>query len=298
MDDINTISKDQEDYEQLMQKEKKEREEYIEKLKKWLDEARLWHYNVCAGFSYNLGNVRENSFQQFVNPFANLQPQNQPNVLRQRVGFTPNGNYQQPLFQAARQPAQNNQPPPIYEFIIPPLWKRAAAELMDFLLLLLLKVALTFLLLESFDIIDTGYYGLELFHKNLENSDGTVPMAFELLTLELVHRLIVCGYEAYFMQGKFLATPGKRYMGLMVISVQTITPIPSRPTETVSVTNAAPLSWQKSLTRSTLKNLLVGLFLPICIFYIFPQNRTCYDMMSKSLVVEYHPDFMSYHSNL
>lgn len=40
-----------------------------------------------------------------------------------------------------------------------------------------------------------GFYGLELFQKNLENSEGSVPMAVELLTLELLHRVIVCVYE-------------------------------------------------------------------------------------------------------
>ncbi|CAG9855410.1 unnamed protein product [Phyllotreta striolata] len=284
-----------------MLKEKQEREEYLEKLRKWLDDVRLWRYNVSSSFPWSFEDYLRQNFNQSPNIFfpnpANVNQGTNQFALQQRLLFL-NRNFQNTFFQAG-QPTQNNQAPQTYEFIIPPLWKRAAAELIDFLLLLLFKVALTFLLLESFDVIDMGFYGLELFQKNLENSEGTVPMAVELLTLELLHRVIVCLYEAYFLKGKLCATPGKRYMGLMVITVEAITSVPGRPFETVSVTRAKPLGWRQSFTRATLKNLFVGLFLPLCIaFYIFPHNRTSYDMMSKSLVVEYHQEFMLYHSNV
>lgn len=49
--------------------------------------------------------------------------------------------------------SQTNQRPSTYEFVIPPLWKRMVAELMDFFILFLVKMALTFILLESFDIM-------------------------------------------------------------------------------------------------------------------------------------------------
>lgn len=40
-----------------------------------------------------------------------------------------------------------------------------------------------------------GFHGFESFQKNLENSEVAMPVAFELLTLEVLHRLIVCAYE-------------------------------------------------------------------------------------------------------
>lgn len=86
-------------------------------------------------------------------------------------------------------------------------------------------------------------------------------------------------------------------MGLMVVTVGSISPVPGRQTETIRVTGAAPLGWQKSLSRAALKNLFVGLLLPFCVaFYIFPHNRTAYDMMANSIVVEYHQEFMVYNS--
>lgn len=88
-------------------------------------------------------------------------------------------------------------------------------------------------------------------------------------------------------------------MGLMVITAENLSPVPGRMTETISATGAAPLGWQKSLTRAAMKNLFVGLLLPLCVaFYIFPHNRTSYDMMSNSIVVEYHQEFMVYHSTI
>lgn len=46
-----------------------------------------------------------------------------------------------------------------------------------------------------------GFHGFESFQKNLENSEVAMPIAVELLTLEVLHRIIVCAYEVstYFM---------------------------------------------------------------------------------------------------
>lgn len=291
---------------------KQDREQYLEKLREWLNQARLSHYNACSGLPFNNVNSNENSVnpqqlqQQHINNInatlaqANLWNENLQNVLRQRFPSTTavNRNGVNSAY-AANVSSRTNQRPSTYEFVIPPLWKRMVAELMDFLILFLVKMALTFLLLESFDIIDMEFYGFESFQKNLENPEVAMPMAIEWLTLEFLHRLIVCAYETYFLKGKFFATPGKRYMGLMVITVENISPVPGRMTETISATGAAPLGWQKSLTRAAMKNLFVGLLLPLCVaFYIFPHNRTSYDMMSNSIVVEYHQEFMVYHSTI
>lgn len=101
--------------------------------------------------------------------------------------------------------------------------------------------------------------------------------------------------QTYFLQGKTCATPGKRCMGLMVVQVDNLNLIPNRPTETVSATGVKALVWQRALLRSILKHLIVGLLLPLAItFYIFPFNRTSYDMMCNTVVVEAHPEFLLY----
>lgn len=84
-------------------------------------------------------------------------------------------------------------------------------------------------------------------------------------------------------------------MGLMVVHVESLSLIPSRPTEAVSATGVKAPGWQRALLRSILKNLMVGLLLPLCVtFYVFPFNRTSYDMMANTLVVEAHPEFLLY----
>ncbi|CAH1977672.1 unnamed protein product [Acanthoscelides obtectus] len=255
------------------------REEYMEILKKWLDDARSWQYNVCAMFPPSL--------------FLNHQLHSTYNNLwyNPLQGFTTSSTTSN--INTFYQASTRFSPPGTYEFVISPLWKRAVAEMMDFLLLFLIKMALTFLLIESFDIIDLSLYGYESFQKHLEDPNMAMPMAVELLTLELLHRVIVAAYETFFLKGKQCATPGKRYMGLIVITAESITPVPGRANETIAVTGASVLSWRKALGRALLKNLFVGLFLPLCVaFYIFPHNRTSYDMMSNSIVVEYHHEFM------
>nr|CAH7759169.1 unnamed protein product [Callosobruchus chinensis] len=266
------------------------REEYMENLKKWLDDARLWQYNACAMFPCN-PNV-------FMNHFGSTS--NNSLWYNQFQGFTSststtNGRLANTFYQTTTQ----TPPPRTYEFVISPLWKRAVAEIMDFLLLFSLKMSLTFLLIESFDIIDLSLYGYEAFRKHLEDPNMAMPMAVELLTLELLHRVIVCVYETIFLKGAFCATPGKRYMGLIVITAESITPVAGRAHETIAATGASVLGWRKSLARALLKNLFVGLFLPLCVaFYIFPHNRTSYDMMSNSIVVEYHHEFMDYNNGI
>lgn len=75
---------------------KEEREEYLEKLRKWLNEARLSHYNACSGLPFNNVNTDENNIspqqwqQQQMNNInatlaqANLWNESLQNILRQR----------------------------------------------------------------------------------------------------------------------------------------------------------------------------------------------------------------------
>ena len=45
--------------------------------------------------------------------------------------------------------------PPVWrEFRIPPLWKRASAEIVDFSILFLLKVFVTFIAVDYFELLD------------------------------------------------------------------------------------------------------------------------------------------------
>ena len=57
-------------------------------------------------------------------------------------------------------------------YTIPPIWKRIVAEILDFMILFVLKVMITFVAVDAFDLID------------LENYD--LPVAFDLLSFNPV----------------------------------------------------------------------------------------------------------------
>ncbi|KAJ8969520.1 hypothetical protein NQ317_002209 [Molorchus minor] len=357
MDDFQFHENNDQNEETLPIKHSLERDEYFEKLKNWLDDARLWHNK--SGHPYgNVGvsNGSVNNQTQQPNTYAtlaqiNLWNENLQNTLTTEISECCKWKYLNSLYQTYIQSPQANIPP--------------------------MKMALTFLVLESFDIIeklqyglgghlqllfsipatpvatslggcyvieiidyiftqtgslhplspdffsgnnqsnrwnpkfailrkgckgggpvycsmsgtDLEFFGFEAFQKNLENPEIAMPIAVELLTLELLHRLVVCAYE-------FCATPGKRYMGLIVVTAESFEPVPGRINESILLArHPRPLSWQNSIIRAASKNIFVGLFLPLCVaFYIFPYNRTSYDMMSNSIVVEYHHEFMVYNT--
>ncbi|XP_066247311.1 protein FAM8A1 isoform X1 [Euwallacea similis] len=304
------------------QKAKKDREEYFEKLRKWLDDARLWYSlsastgsNTLSGLQFPLdgsqgqsSNIPHNQQNPYA-AFYQIPPadQNQEGHILNNEQF-PNadlGNNLENNNAFNRVPFYQTYPfilppnllrlPTTYEFKIPPLWKRLCAEIIDFCVLFTLKLALTFVFMESFSV-GSALYGLDMIQKGLlEDQEVNLPLAFELMFLEALHKLVVLFFETYFLHGKTCATPGKRCMGLMVVQVEGLNLIPNRPIETVSATGVKALGWQRAFLRSTLKNLIVGLLLPLCLtFYVFPFNRTSYDMMFNTIVVEAHPEFLLY----
>ncbi|XP_045481486.1 protein FAM8A1 [Harmonia axyridis] len=246
------------------------REEYISSLKQWLDNARSWgeysrHYFLCAGLANEIAPSPANENSE---PFRS--------TLQQR----PQSGQRNPIFA-----------PATYEFVIPPMWKRFVAEILDFFILFVIKLILTFAAVETFNFVTVENFGLATIEKYLQNPRMAMQMYVETLGLELLHRCVVCCYEVYWLKGRPCATPGKRYMGLMVIQVDNIVPAPGRFENKVRVSPGSCLGYQNALTRAVLKNLFIAFLLPICFtMYVFRYNRTGYDLMSKSVVVEYNPN--------
>lgn len=245
------------------------REEYIESLKQWLDNARQWE-KVSKQFysSISTNNLSSpNSTLQFTQ-LRNNNAESRP---------PPNGNL---VFL-----------PGIYEFVIPPLWKRVVAEVLDFGILFIIKILLTFASVETFNFVTFGNYSFDTLEKYMQNPKLSMQMTLEILSLEILHRCIVCSYEVYWLKGGQCATPGKKYMGLMVIQIENIYPAPGHLDNVVRVSPCTTLGLQHAMTRAILKNLFVGFMLPVFYtMYIFRFNRTGYDIISKSIVVEYNPN--------
>ena len=113
-------------------------------------------------------------------------------------------------------------------FVIPPVWKRISAEILDFLILFVLKVMITFIAVDFFKLVDLDNYEfpLDLLSMDPENVklDYNLALQFtqEILILELIHRLVVCVFEALCTHRGPLglpggATPGKVIMGLKIV---------------------------------------------------------------------------------
>lgn len=165
---------------------KQDREEYFEKLRKWLNESRLWHILSSSFPNPLLGAPLPGGSQQqnYQNPYA-LFYQNP--AFGQNAGYHvqnhpqmqqfPNTNttlsgvpfYQTYPCKACFQlnmftfnlitvtvlvipPPNLLRLPTTFELKVPPVWKRVCAELIDFCILFALKLVLTFLFMESFSI--------------------------------------------------------------------------------------------------------------------------------------------------
>ena len=84
------------------------------------------------------------------------------------------------------------------------------------------------------------------------------------------------------------ATPGKSVMGLRVVQCRNITPV-ERPDggEVVLVSPGTDLGLPLALGRSVVKNLILAFLFPICFtLFFFRFNRTGYDLVCNSIVVE------------
>lgn len=83
-----------------------------------------------------------------------------------------------------------------YEYTIAPLWKRLVAEIIDIFILFLIKLMVTFALVDIFDLnlsIDLDFNSI----RNSLEDDYTEILNFtsELLVLEIVTKIAVCIYE-------------------------------------------------------------------------------------------------------
>jgi len=182
-------------------------------------------------------------------------------------------------------------------FTIPPVWKRVAAETIDFLILIVLKVMITFIAVDFFELVDLEQYDLPMDILSLHPDKLDVRLALqftqEILVLELVHRMVVCLFEALCTHRSVGppgvpggATPGKVVMGLRIIKCNQVSSLGGNRVRVLPATDLG-LGW--AAIRSILKNFSLAFFFPVCFSLLFlPFSRTLYDIMARSIVVETH----------
>ncbi|XP_392534.3 protein FAM8A1 [Apis mellifera] len=294
-DDKNEDTKEdkcKENKDQLQMIAAEERLEYFKKLEKWLHEAYAWQ-SMAAMFPYYLMSGQIINSSSGV-PSLSSQVSNVANTHRLTVGT--NGQENDPFRQ--RRP-QDHVGPPFqppgaegFEYRIPPIWKRFAAEFIDSTMLFLLKFSITFFAIDVFDFIDID--DLDLVRANLRiDYKMALEMTYGILVLEIIHRVIVCIFEAFWLQhgvnGRIGgATPGKSMMGLRVVQCRSVTPVdrPDDP-DVVLVSPGTDLGLPLAIGRSIVKNMILAFLFPICFaLFFFRFNRTVYDLLCNSIVVE------------
>jgi len=252
--------------------------EYSDSVREWLVQAYQWQ-----AITY--------TFPTYLAYQASVQQQN--NSQGATTSTASNGSTEQQNG-GQRQP-QERQEIQWHEFTIPPLWKRIVAEIIDFCILFLLKLLVTYMAVDWFDLIDFHRYDISFLTAATtgvnRSSDIDLQSALDFTSdfviLESIHRLIVCLFEALCLHRGFGgrpggATPGKYIMGLRVVSCAQIAGMadPSR----VQVTPAKDIGILGATIRAVLKNAAMAFFVPV--FFTFIYNRTVYDIMSKSIVIE------------
>ncbi|KAL1123200.1 hypothetical protein AAG570_002287 [Ranatra chinensis] len=154
---------------------------------------------------------------------------------------------------------------------------------------------MTFIAVDFFDIVDLDKFDFVTFQKDAKlEYKVLLQMTHDIIILELVHRVVVCIFEAFWLQGGANgrlggATPGKSLMGLRVISCQSSTPLPGRQQadEVVVVRPGTDLGLTTSLIRAVVKNLVVTFLIPAGFaFLYFRHNRTGYDIICNTIVVQ------------
>jgi len=179
-------------------------------------------------------------------------------------------------------------------YIVPPIWKRILAELIDIFILLTLKIIITFTAVDFFEVIELENYdflnlGAENINIDTLDYNAAIQFTSEVIILELVHRLVVCIFEALCTrrgQGGTVggATPGKVVLGLKIVKCEQVVSLGANRV-LVSPGNNMGIWW--ALLRSFIKNISLALFFPICFAVNYlPNARTLHDIMSRSIVVE------------
>jgi len=175
---------------------------------------------------------------------------------------------------------------------IPSLWKRFGAEFIDFILLSLIKFVVAYFIVDSIIDIDFTKYN-SIFLQDDFNVDYTtaVEMTSELFFLEVTHRIVVCVYEIYWLQGGTLfqggATVGKILLNLTVVRADKLFHIRGQPIDVIALTPGGDLGWKRAALRSITKNLFFAFLFPLpFITAAANQNRCAYDVLCGSMVVE------------
>ncbi|CRK99786.1 CLUMA_CG013094, isoform A [Clunio marinus] len=184
-----------------------------------------------------------------------------------------------------------------YELVISPLYKRFLAEVIDTVILFIVKILFFVVVMDFFDI----HIGLDIDINDFKDmkfleDDYTQLLSFssDFLLLEILTKIVSSLYEALFTV-RLHATPGKLIMGIRILQADAVLPLEEQINHhgfRALVFPATQLTFARALARSCAKNLLVTLLFPLYFRYIFffKSNQLIYDLLAKTVVVNFNPN--------
>lgn len=266
--------------------------EYTDQLHLWLYQYRMW--NSMQSFS----TVFPLMLNHCTGPQLSFPHNNNNNTATHTATIAPDSTTAANSTRRTTQ-FQNQRVGSLYS--LPPLWKRVAAEIIDFVVLFYLKIMMTVLVLRHMgylrddNLIEVPLDIMPKFDFT-EITEMDVEKAFsftsELIALEIMNRIMITIFETLCLCkgiGGAVggATPGKRMLGLKVVSCLHVT---SQPHGRVLVCPAKDIGFFSALVRSVIKNFTMAFFFPACLtVFIFQHNRAAYDILAKTIVVDARP---------
>lgn len=273
------------------------KEEYYKKLEHWINQSKLLQ-NATACFPYYLASNFPSYFGlNGLNVDGSI-----PTLNATNQGPNPSTNTERSRSHNIRNASNQDEG---YEFVIAPIWKRFVAEMIDVSILFLLKVAIAFTCLNVFDIDLSYEFDSEAVNENdtkFLNMADLLSLSSDLVALEILLKVFVCLYEAVWtMNGRVViggATPGKLLLRLRIVYVEVLQTVQLE--EQVDLNVTAPVraimypasnpGFRRAFLRALIKNLILALLFPACFVFLFlKNNRTFYDVITKTVVVEENP---------
>jgi len=263
--------------------------EYSESVYQWMVQAYRWH-SLAAGFpaymAYQATALRAN---------ANGSSPPQPGA----AATAPTTAAAAASVAAALREvlARNTQ---LYwrEFRVAPLWKRFVAEAIDFIILFLLKLAVTFVAVDWFELLDIDSLLVRHDKSSLlaATASGDLDLltameaTYDILLLETIHKILVCVFETLCTHRGTRrrpggATPGKLIVGIRIYHFEQI--VSTAEQGVVQIVPANDLGFYRASIRSVVKNIASTFVFPSWLtIFLSPHYRAVHDVMSKTIVLE------------
>ncbi|XP_060064946.1 protein FAM8A1-like [Ylistrum balloti] len=282
--------------------EYKNAQEYARALQPWLYQYRIWSLlrSTPSAFPYQMMNCMSP-----VSPLTSSQPNvgGMKNPLMTGVprAQTPGAGLSSqtpPTFEGRARPTTNVNIIRGTEYTIPSLWKRVLAELVDFAVLFYMKIIVTVIILRQMgylrddnNILDVHLDLVPVLDFAKVDLDEALNFTSEIIALEIVNRVFITLFETLCIRQGYGsvggATPGKRILGLKVVSCEEVIVPAHFRNGRVIVVPAQNVGMVSALVRSTIKNFTMAFLFPACFtVFFFRHSRAAYDVIAKTIVVQ------------